>query len=145
MIEMQQTVSTEASATAVFDYLSDFTNAEQWDPNAVAVKTLSGDGRVGTRYRVESKFAGRTTTLDYELTDVEPHSLIRLRGEKKSITAVDTITVVEAGDRTEVTYAVAFDFHGALGLLEPLLRFAVRRLFTDGAEGLSRELDRLAH
>ncbi|QRY62009.1 SRPBCC family protein [Gordonia sp. PDNC005] len=145
MIEMQRTVSTEASATAVFDYLSDFTNAEQWDPNAVAVKSLSGDGRVGTRYRVESKFAGRTTTLDYELTDLKPHSLIRLRGEKKSITAVDTITVTEGRGRTDVTYAVAFDFNGVLGLFEPLLRFAVRRLFSDGAEGLTRELDRLTH
>ncbi len=144
MIEMQRTVFTHAPVAEVFAYLSDFTNAEQWDPNAVSVARLSGDGGVGTRYRVESTFAGRTTSLDYELTDLEPRSLIRLRGEKKSITAVDTITVTEGGARNVVTYAVAFEFKGVLRLFEPVLRLAVKRLLSDGAEGLTRELDRLA-
>ncbi|WP_228461205.1 SRPBCC family protein [Gordonia spumicola] len=141
---MQQTVVTTAPADAVFDYLADFTNAERWDPNALSVTTLDGDGGVGTTYRVDSKFAGRTTTLDYRLTELVPGSLIRLRGEKKSITAVDTITVTEGRSRTAVTYAVEFDFTGVLRFAEPLLRIAVARLFADGAEGLSRELDLLA-
>ncbi|MGB3302142.1 MAG: SRPBCC family protein [Gordonia sp. (in: high G+C Gram-positive bacteria)] len=143
MIELQRTVYTEAPAEAVFTYLADFGNAEDWDPNAVSVHRLSGDGGVGTEYRVESMFAGRSTELDYRVTDLEPHNLIRLRGQKKSITAVDTITIVEGAARTAVTYAVAFDFKGVLAIAEPVLKIAVRRLLDQGAQGLSRELQRL--
>ncbi|MGB3698448.1 MAG: SRPBCC family protein [Gordonia sp. (in: high G+C Gram-positive bacteria)] len=148
---MQCTVTTTAPAHAVFDYLADFTNAQFWDPNAVRVIRCGGDGGIGTEYRVTSRFAGRTTELGYRLTDLEPPLLIRLRGEKNSVTAVDTIVIEQteaAGPETgppetSVTYAVAFDFHGVLGILEPLLRSAVRRLLVQGADGLRAELQKL--
>lgn len=148
MISMERTVRTTAPARAVFDYLSDFTHAEQWDPNADRVVRNSGDGGVGSTYVVTSKFAGRTTDLEYRLVDLEPDRLIRLKGEKKSVTAIDTITVTggdpAAGDAdTRVTYAVDFDFHGVLGWFEPVLKIAVRRLLNDGAVGLEEALAKL--
>lgn len=143
MIRMQRTVTTAAPAEVVFDYLADFTNAEHWDPNAQSVTRRSGDGGVGTEYRVVSTFAGRTTELDYQLIESDPTTLIRLRGEKKAVTAVDTITVATTAAGTVVCYAVAFDFHGAFGWIQWLLRPAVRRLLDDGADGLQRELDAL--
>ncbi|GED96294.1 SRPBCC family protein [Gordonia crocea] len=142
MITMERTVTTAASPDAVFAYLSDFTTAAQWDPNAVEVVRTTGDGGVGTVYRVTSKFAGRTTELDYCVVDLEQTSLIRLVGEKKSITAVDTITIGSDDAGTHVTYAVEFSFHGPLRLAEPLLKFAVADLFKSGAIGLSEALDR---
>lgn len=144
MIEMSRTVHTAAPAKEVFEYLADFTTAQQWDPNAVRVQRTSGDGGVGTMYTVTSKFAGMTTDLDYQLTERVPNSRIRLKGEKKSITAVDTITITPEDSGTAVTYEVAFDFHGALHYAEPLLKLAVKKLLSDGAEGLSTELDKLA-
>ncbi|NLG46431.1 SRPBCC family protein [Gordonia sp. (in: high G+C Gram-positive bacteria)] len=143
MIEMQRTVYTNAPVSAVYAYLADFGNAEDWDPNAIAVTRLSGNGGVGTEYRVESLFAGRSTLLDYRVTDLDPNKLIRLRGEKKAITAVDTITIVEGAARVAVTYAVAFEFNGVFAMVEPVLKIAVRRLLEQGAQGLSRELLRL--
>ncbi|WP_298445097.1 SRPBCC family protein [Gordonia sp. (in: high G+C Gram-positive bacteria)] len=144
MIRMQQVVRSPAPAPAVFDYLADFTNAVRWDPNTVRVTRLAGAGEVGTVYRVVSTFAGRSTELDYRLTDREPLALIRLRGEKKSVTAVDTIAVTAVDSGTEVCYTVEFDFHGVLGLAEPLLRPAVRSLLRAGADGLGRQLAELA-
>lgn len=143
MIELQRTVYTEAPAETVYNYLADFGNAEEWDPNAVSVERLAGDGGVGTEYRVKSMFAGRSTVLNYRVTELMPHSLIRLTGEKKAVTAVDTITIVTGAARTAVTYAVAFDFKGVFALAEPVLKIAVRRLLEQGAEGLSRELQKL--
>ncbi len=144
MITKKQTVHTPAPVEAVFARLADFTNAEQWDPNAVRVVRLTGDGGVGSTYRVTSRFAGATTDLDYALTELEPTSLIRLRGHKSSLTAVDTITIAPDGAGTAVTYAVEFSFHGVFRLLEPVLTLAVNKLFADGAEGLSAYLDGLA-
>ncbi|TWS21551.1 polyketide cyclase/dehydrase [Tsukamurella asaccharolytica] len=143
MITKQQTVHTSAPADAVFAYLADFTHAQQWDPNAIAVTRLAGDGGVGSVYRVTSRFAGARTDLDYELTDLEPTSLIRLRGHKSSLTAVDTITIAPEGAGSAVTYAVEFTFHGAFRFLEPVFTLAVNKLFTDGAKGLSAHLDAL--
>ncbi|NMD57002.1 MULTISPECIES: SRPBCC family protein [Tsukamurella] len=144
MITKQQTVHTSAPASAVFAYLADFTNAQEWDPNAVAVARLTGDGGVGSTYRVTSTFAGARTDLDYELTELEPTSLIRLRGHKSSLTAVDTITIAPTGSGSAVTYAVEFAFHGVFRLLEPVLTLAVNKLFADGAKGLSAHLEKLA-
>ncbi|MCS3779438.1 SRPBCC family protein [Tsukamurella ocularis] len=144
MITKQQTVRTAAPVEVVFAYLADFTHAQQWDPNAVAVTCLAGDGGVGSTYQVTSMFAGVRTDLDYELTDLEPASLIRLRGHKSSLTAVDTITIAPDGAGSAVTYAVEFSFHGAFRLFEPVLTLAVNKLFTDGARGLSAHLDALA-
>lgn len=146
MIEMQRTVQTTSSPVAVFDYLADFTNAAQWDPNTIDVARVHGDGAIGTEYRVTSTFAGRTTELNYQLTDLESHSLIRFRAGKKSVTAVDTLLIhgvdsVDGG--TAVTYLVEFNFHGLLGLVEVLLKPAVRRLLDEGADSLRTELQKL--
>ncbi|HVG84551.1 MAG TPA: SRPBCC family protein [Vicinamibacterales bacterium] len=144
MITKQHTVHTSAPANAVFAYLADFTNAQGWDPNAVAVTRLTGDGGVGSTYRVTSRFAGARTDLDYELAELEPTSLIRLRGHKSALTAVDTITIDPTATGSAVTYAVEFTFHGVFRFLEPVLSLAVNKLFTDGAEGLSAHLEKLA-
>ncbi|MGC5026430.1 MULTISPECIES: SRPBCC family protein [unclassified Tsukamurella] len=144
MITKQHTVHTSAPVDVVFTYLADFTNAQEWDPNAVRVTRLLGNGGVGSTYRVTSRFAGATTDLDYELTDLQPTSLIRLRGRKSSVTAVDTISIAPEEAGSAVTYAVEFTFHGLLRFLEPVLTLAVDKLFVDGAEGLSANLDQLA-
>lgn len=141
---MRRTIHTRAPAGAVFDYLADFTNAEQWDPHTIAVTPVSGTGALGTEYHVISRFAGRTTGLTYRLTELRRPELIELRAAKKSLSAVDTITVAATASGAAVTYAVAFDFHGPLGLVEPLLRYPVRRLLDDGAARLGTVLDRLA-
>ena len=99
---------------------------------------------MGSTYRVTSRFAGARTDLDYELTDAEPSSLIRLRGHKSSLTAVDTITIAPTESGSAVTYAVEFTFHGAFRFLEPVFTLAVNKLFADGAKGLSAALEKLA-
>ncbi|GAC58049.1 hypothetical protein GOHSU_29_00320 [Gordonia hirsuta DSM 44140 = NBRC 16056] len=143
MISLQRTVQTATPARAVFEYLADFTTAQHWDPSAIRVTRIAGDGQVGSEYEVVSKFAGAQTELVYRLTDLESPTLIRLRGEKKAVTAVDTITVTSTPAGTEVTYAVEFDFHGFFRVLEPLLTIAVRRLLREGAEGLRTALNEL--
>ena len=143
MIEMQREVTTTVAPGVVFDYLSDFTTTEQWEPGTVRTNRISGDGGVGTRYANTSQFAGRTSDLEYEVIGVTPGRSIQLRGQNDSLIAHDTITVAPHEGGSKVTYRIEFAFQGLLRLGEPVLRIPVGNLMDKGVEGLQRELTKL--
>ena len=43
-----RTFTTTASVQTAYDYLRDFTNAEEWDPGTKTCVCTSGDGGVGS-------------------------------------------------------------------------------------------------
>jgi carbon monoxide dehydrogenase subunit G len=133
-------VGTRADQEKVFDYLSDFTTTTQWDPATVETVLVSGDGGVGTVYRNRTSFMGRTTELDYVVTELEAPRVITLRGENAALVATDTITVEPAGPGSDVTYRADFAFKGAWRLVEPLMRPALRRLGDRAEAGLRTTL-----
>lgn len=51
MSEIDRTVTVPGNQRLVWDYLSDFTNTEEWDPPTESTERVSGDGGVGTLYR----------------------------------------------------------------------------------------------
>jgi hypothetical protein len=69
--------------------------------------------------------------------------LIQLRGENKTITAVDTLTFRPVASGTEVTYAAEFTFKGPSRFVAPLLRPAFERLGNEAEAGLRKALNRL--
>jgi hypothetical protein len=102
-----------------------------------------GDGGVGTTYVNTSTFLGRQTQLTYIVSEFVPGERIQLRGQNKTLTAVDTMTFrrIEAG--TEVTYTAEFTFQGPSRLLAPLLRPAFDRLGKQAQTGMRTALNRL--
>jgi uncharacterized protein YndB with AHSA1/START domain len=143
MIEMEREVTTTVAPGVVFDYLSDFTTTEQWEPGTVRTTRIDGDGGVGTRYANTSRFAGRTSDLEYEVIGVTPGRSIQLRGQNDSLVAHDTITVTPHDSGSKVTYRIEFEFQGVLRFGEPLLRIPVSNLMDKGVQGLRRELAKL--
>jgi uncharacterized protein YndB with AHSA1/START domain len=143
-MELIRTVTTAAPVATVFRYLADFTTTTVWDPGTLQTTRLSGDGGVGTRYHNRSRFLGRETELIYVVEELVPESRVRLRGENRTVVAVDTMTFTPAvGGGTAMTYHATFFFRGAARLVAPLLAPAFRRL-GDGAEaGLKEALDGL--
>ena len=114
-MRVQQTVIVSKPLDAVFGYLSDFTTTTEWDPGTVTTVTQHGDGGVGTTYRNTSTFLGRTTELTYVVQEFVPGERVRLRGENKSVVAVDTMSFHRVEGGTEVTYAADFTFRGRPG------------------------------
>ena len=55
-MKLQRSVESSASPAAVFAYLSDFTNTNEWDPGTVKTVKVSGDGGVGTTYTADFAF-----------------------------------------------------------------------------------------
>src|SRR5450432_260569 len=109
-MKLRRTVVTDKPLGAVFDYLSDFTTTTEWDPGTVTTVRQQGDGGVGTTYLNTSQFLGRTSELTYVVRELVDRERIQLRGENKTLTAVDTITFRPVPSGTEVTYAAEFTF-----------------------------------
>jgi hypothetical protein len=142
---LHREVTTRWSPEAVFDYLVDFSHAEEWDSGTVGCERLSGDGGVGTRYRNVSRFLGRETTLDYTAERVDPAGRsFTLVGGNRTVTSTDTVTVREHPQGAVVDYRAELAFHGVGALVSPLLTPFLRRLGDDTAAQLKRVLDEKA-
>jgi carbon monoxide dehydrogenase subunit G len=142
-MKLRRTVVVDRPLAAVFDYLSDFTTTTEWDPGTVTTVRRDGDGGVGTSYLNTSQFLGRLTELTYVVGERVERQLIRLRGENKTLTAVDTMTFRSVPSGTEVTYSAEFTFKGASRFVAPLLRPAFERLGNEAEAGMREALNRL--
>ncbi len=142
-MKLQKTVITDKPLARVFDYLSDFTSTTDWDPGTVATVRESGDGGIGTSYLNTSQFLGRKTELRYVVEELVPGERIRLRGENRTVTAIDTMTFRPAGAGTEVTYTAEFTFKGPVSYVAQLFRPALARLGDQAEDGLRQALVRL--
>ena len=142
-MKLQKTVIVDKPLDTVFNYLSDFTTTTEWDPGTVVTVNHHGDGGVGTTYLNTSTFLGRKTQLTYIVREFIPGKHIRLRGENKTLIAVDTMTFRNADAGTEVTYTAEFTFKAPARLLAPLLRPAFERLGQQAQAGMRKALNRL--
>lgn len=146
-MQITRTVETTAPLGTVFDYLSDFTTTEEWDPGTVSTRRVEGDGGEGTQYHNVSKFAGSKTELTYTVSTLVPRQRIVLVGENNTVRATDTMTFAGTDHGTSVTYNAAFEFRGLFGkvapLLSPLLAVAFKRLGDEAEQGLQVALDKL--
>jgi hypothetical protein len=88
-------------------------------------------------------FLGRKTQLTYIVREFIPGERIRLRGENKTVIAVDTMTFRSIDAGTEVTYTAEFTFKGPTRLLAPLLRPAFERLGQQAQAGMRTALNQL--
>jgi uncharacterized protein YndB with AHSA1/START domain len=143
-MEIVRTVTVDRPVERVFDFLSDFTTTNEWDPGTVRTTLQSGDGGVGTRYHNVSEFMGRETELIYVVLEVSPTEVFRLRGENKTVVAHDTMSFAPtATGGTTVTYRAQFDLKGLAKLSAPFLAPAFKRLGDEAEDGLRAALERL--
>jgi carbon monoxide dehydrogenase subunit G len=142
-MRLHKTVVIDKPRDAVFAYLSDFTTTTEWDPGTVVTVNQHGDGGAGTTYVNTSTFLGRTTQLTYVVREFIPGERIRLRGENKTVIAVDTMTFRSVDAGTEVTYTAEFTFKGPSRLLARLLRPAFERLGEQAQTGMRKALNQL--
>jgi hypothetical protein len=142
-MRLQKTVVVDKPLDTVFGYLSDFTTTTEWDPGTVLTVNQHGDGGAGTTYLNTSTFLGRQTQLTYVVREFVPAQRVQLRGENKTVIAVDTMSFRSVDGGTEVTYRAEFTVKGPSRLLAPLLRPAFERLGTKAQAGMRDALNRL--
>jgi carbon monoxide dehydrogenase subunit G len=127
----------------VVGYLSDFGNAEQWDPGTVTcTRNDAGPVAVGASWHNVSKVAGVTTELTYTLQRLTSDTIVFV-GNNKGATSTDTITVVPDGAGSNVTYRADLEMHGAAALLAPAMKLIFEKVANDTEKRLTQVLNTL--
>jgi carbon monoxide dehydrogenase subunit G len=142
MIEETRTFVVRRLRADVVQYLSDFGNAEQWDPGTVScVQNSPGPIAVGTTWRNVSRFRGKETELTYRLVEASDERLVFV-GRNNTATSTDTMTFEDAGPGgTEISYHAAIEFHGLAKLATPFLKSEFDKLGDATQEQLTRVLE----
>jgi carbon monoxide dehydrogenase subunit G len=121
MPSVSRTFTTTASPEAAYAYLSDFRNAESWDPGTESCERTAGDGGVGTTYRNASSFLGREVELTYTTAELAPPNRVHLRGSNEQFEGHDIFEIRSSGRGSEVTYRADMTFSGAAKLASPVV------------------------
>jgi carbon monoxide dehydrogenase subunit G len=143
MPKIDRTVTVDKPLEQVWNFLTDFTTTEQWDPGTVSTDRVTGDGAPGTVYKNVSKVLGREVEIEYTVVELEPMSLFRLHGKTSSMELHDTMRFEQTADGVSVTYIAEFDPQGAAKLIEPLMPLGLKKLGDDAAASLSDALAKL--
>ena len=142
-MRMEKRLVVDKPLKVVYDFLSDFTTTEAWDPGTVTTVRERGDGGVGTAYLNTSRFLGRETKLTYVVEERAENQRIALRGENETVIAHDTMDFRSTDGGTEVTYTAEFEFKGVTRFVAPLLRPALLRLGAKAETGIREALLKL--
>jgi carbon monoxide dehydrogenase subunit G len=144
MTTVSRTFTVAPPPDVVIDYLKEFSNAEEWDPGTQRCTRLDqGPIRAGSTWRNESKIAGISTELVYELTELGADRLVFV-GTNETATSTDTITVVPSGAGAEITYRAVIRMNGAAKLTAPAVKLVFEKVASDTEKQMTAVLDRLA-
>ncbi len=136
------TILTSKPAEEVYDYMADFRSVEQWDETVTEAKLIGNQqpGK-GARYSVTFKFAGRENTFEYETLEADRPHRVLLKADSGNVVSLDTITVREIAEGTELVYDAKLEPKGLAKIADPALGLLFKRLGDNAAKGLARELD----
>lgn len=141
MANYNATVNSPKTPEEAFDYLADFTNATEWDPNTSSSKCVEGKpGELGSRYDVVTEFGGREMELTYETIEVDRPRKVVLQSGNSSTEIRDTMTFAPSGTGTEVTYNANVAPKGLVKLIDPVLSLMFKRVGDRAADGLREAL-----
>jgi carbon monoxide dehydrogenase subunit G len=136
----ERSVYTRQPIQKVWEFLSDFTTTEQWDPPTQTTRRVEGDGSVGTVYRNVSTVLGRDKEITYTVVDLRAPHLMQLRGDAGRVQFLDTIELQPLVDEVRVRYKVQYTLTWPAKLATPLARKAMEKIADDAAERMTQVL-----
>lgn len=142
MTRLHETINTPLAIDDAFAFISDFANAELWDPGVASSERLDqGPIGLGARYRLGIRMRGRVAPMEYRITDFEAPSRVVLAGEGSGVSAVDEIRFEPTAAGTRIDYTADIRLGGWMRLVEPFAGGAFRRIASDALGGMQRTLD----
>jgi hypothetical protein len=142
-------VRTRAALPDAFAYLSDFSNAERWDPFVASAERVGrGASRTGSHFVVTmaSLPGWRPARFHYTLTRHERNKVLEFTAEGSAFRSHDRITFepAEDGDGCVVRYDADLRPRGLWVLADLPLHLGFQLSGSVSAAGLRRALDALA-
>ncbi len=130
------------SVDEAFAYMSDFANAQLWDPSVVSAKRIDeGPLGVNAEFELTVRFAGRDKALRYRITSFETPRVVTFESSSGSLMSVDTLTFERRADGCLMTYHAELRLKGAAALANPLLGILFRRLGDHARDSLRTILE----
>ena len=143
MARYTTTVESTRTAEDAFDYLAEFSHAEEWDPGVVEGEAVDGDPvGEGSRFHIVSRFLGRRIPLQYRIVAFDRPRRVVLEADEPALRSTDEIRVLTESGGTRVTYDADLRLKGPLRwLMDPVLGLAFRRIGDRATVGLRRVLN----
>jgi Polyketide cyclase / dehydrase and lipid transport len=122
----------------VFDYLSRFDSAAEWDPGVTwASMVTPGPVGVGSAFELEAVFLDKSVLLCYEITEFDPPRRLTLEAENRSVRSRDTMSFSPSPTGgTTLAYQADLALKGLVKLATPIFAVAFRRIGDRAATGL---------
>jgi hypothetical protein len=141
MARYTASVDTPKKPAEAFEYLSDLSNAREWDPGVVEAERLAeGPVAQGSQCRLVAVFLSRRNTLTYRVVEYDPPAAVTFRGENASVLSLDLITLKATAAATRVSYDADLTPKGALRIADLRLGLAFRRVGYQALAGLRAKL-----
>jgi hypothetical protein len=135
------TVASNWSVEQAFSYMSDFSNAQYWDPSVrVACRGNAGEIAVGSHFELTLRFAERDKTLEYEVTEIEPSQRVVFLSSTDTLHSLDTVTFEPQPDGCLMTYRAELRLKGLAAMANPFLPVLFRHLGDRASVSLRRIL-----
>lgn len=129
----------ERPPAAVWAYLTDFQNAQDWMTGVEAMtQTAEGQLEIGTGFTFRSRGKQRETRV----TALDPGTRIALTSTQGGVTATYSYSLAPDGDGTRVTLDAVCDATGFWKLLHPLIAFAMKQSDSSQLAKLKAAMDR---
>lgn len=106
---IRETIIVEGEINNVFDFMSDFSNSQLWDPGVFSAKPEDSFDKlmitVGTGYDLVVDFNGTKMDMTYHITKYDQPYEVILEGEGKTVKARDIIKFKKLENRkVEIDY-----------------------------------------
>jgi len=143
---VERTLDVAASPEVAFDFVADFSRAQEWDPGIPSARRLDdGPIGIGSRFELLSRFGSTEQLIEYEITELDRPHQVTFVGDGKNFHGTDTISFAPAeGGGTRVTYVADLGLKGVAAFALPFLRGRLDSMSDDAVAGLKAALDRLA-
>lgn len=148
MAHYRTSVRTPWTTTDAYDFMKDLGRFDEWDPGVKKSVVVDGTpGEPGSTYDLTIGGVGKDTVMRYEIVDADAPRRIEARSRTAVLESIDVITVAPDSENATgciVTYDAELRLRGVLGLADPLLGLAFKRIGDRAAAGLRQRLDGVA-
>jgi carbon monoxide dehydrogenase subunit G len=140
---VERVFETRCPRELAFDFVSDFSTAQGWDPGIPRARRLDeGPVRIGSRFELVSRFGRTEQAIVYEVTALDRPTAVMFVGEGRNFRGTDVISFDDAdGSGTRVTYRAALGLKGLSALALPFIRGRLETMSDDAVAGLKAALD----
>ena len=139
MIEHEFQTTVARSPEEVFDFLVDFRNEPQWEPNCrEAEKTSDGPIGQGTTFRANMKGMGR---VESEIVEFERPARFASQDKARGMSGRSEFRFDAKNGGTQVSGKLRMQPQGLMRVLEPLMRPRVKRMLGELPDNLRRGIE----